>query len=176
MEDRSHVDKQPKEIKLWAPNICSRNLWVRKLQKTKKKDFGFNTQTMSHEEQQLYDNEASIAPALVDKSYSDHFHGGIIRLEGKQKVLETAMTRPKTVNDIDEEIILNCKANYITPQNQILKSILSLTPQYLCLTRRQRFAIRHPVTVFTAVIESSISSEFVLVVPNGNNLRISGMD
>lgn len=46
------------------------------------------------------------------------------------------MTRPKTVNDIDEEIILNCKANYITPQNQILKSILSLTPQYLCLTRR----------------------------------------
>ena len=86
------------------------------------------------------------------------------------------MTRPKTVNDIDEEIILNCKANYITPQNQILKSILSLTPQYLCLTRRQRFAIRHPVTVFTAVIESSISSEFVLVVPNGNNLRISGMD
>ena len=82
MEDRSHVDKQPKEIKFWAPNICSRNLWVRKLQKTKKKDFGFNTQTMSHEEQQLYDNEASIAPALVDKSYSDHFHGGIIRLEG----------------------------------------------------------------------------------------------
>ena len=37
---------------------------------------------MGSEEQKLYDNEASIAPALVDKSYSDHFHGGIIRLEG----------------------------------------------------------------------------------------------
>ena len=82
MQDRSDEDKQPKEIKLWAPNICQRNLWVRKLQKAKKRDFGFHAQSCETAEEQLNDTDVSIAPALVDRSYSDHQHGGIIRLQG----------------------------------------------------------------------------------------------
>ena len=51
-----------------------------------------------------------------------------------------------------------------------------LTAEHVNLSDSERIVRRHQITAFSAIIKSSTSSEFVLVVPQGKDLRIAGMN
>ena len=44
--DRSEENKSPEEIRFFAPNVCSRNIWVKKLHKAKQQDYMADSQVM----------------------------------------------------------------------------------------------------------------------------------
>ena len=45
-KDRSVDNKSPEEIRFYAPNVCSRNIWVKKLHKAKNQDYIADSQVM----------------------------------------------------------------------------------------------------------------------------------
>ena len=75
----------------------------------------------------------------------------------------------------DEARVLECMIDKLTRTNEAQKRIFLLTPEYLYLFARGRVVRRHKLSHFSAIVKSTVSSEFVLVVPQGKDLRISGM-
>ena len=101
--------------------------------------------------------------------------GGFAAGEDLQRGQSAQAAADKGLASLNEEIILKCMVQYIPLKGDAQEQIFLLTPEYVNLSDSERIVRRHQITVFSAIIKSSISNEFVLVVPQGKDIRISGM-